>query len=228
MSLRIENPGSVSGQEAVPADPAAPAVRVKSASREYLEAILVALLVALFIRTFVVQAFKIPSGSMLPTLQVGDHILVNKVAYGVRLPFLEKHVIRFGDPGRGDIVVFIYPVDPSKDFIKRVVATAGEVVEIQQKRILVDGEPWEDPYAYFADGQDPEGRGGRPRDVHGPVTVPPGHVFVMGDNRDRSYDSRFWGFVDTDDIKGRAFLIYWSWDGEDRWVRWERLGDSVH
>ena len=198
----------------------------KSTTREYVEALVFALLIALFIRTFVVQAFKIPSGSMLPTLQIGDHILVNKLAYGVRVPFLEEQLARFGTPKPGDVIVFVYPVDPSKDFIKRVVGVPGDVIEIRNKRVFVNGVPRDDPHAYFADGQD-DARGGMPRDNFGPVTVPRDHVFVMGDNRDRSYDSRFWGFVSFDEIRGKAILIYWSWDGTDRWVRWERLGDWV-
>jgi len=200
--------------------------RAKSALREYAEAFLIALAVALFIRSFVVQAFKIPSGSMLPTLQVGDHILVNKFIYGVRMPITDIQLIPISTPRRGDIVVFTYPVDPTKDFIKRVVGVAGDAIQIRDKHVLINGESWDDPHAYFADGAS-RGHGSSPRDSYGPVTVPDGHLFVMGDNRDRSYDSRFWGFVDLNEVKGRAFLIYWSWDGTDRWVRWDRLGDVI-
>jgi signal peptidase I len=207
----------------------------KSTAREYIEALLVALLAALVIRTFVVQAFKIPSGSMLPTLQIGDHILVNKLAYGLRLPLPSrsgwdadgKLLWRFATPNSGDVIVFVYPVDRTKDFIKRVVGVPGDVVEIRHKHVYVNGVPREDAHAYFADGLSDE-RGGSPRDELPAFTVPADHVFVMGDNRDRSYDSRFWGFVRFDEIKGKAFLIYWSWDGQDRWVRWERLGDAVN
>ena len=199
--------------------------RVKSVLREYGEAVLVALLLAMLLRTFVVQAFKIPSGSMLPTLEIGDHILVSKFAYGVRLPVLGTRLVDVGSPHRGDVVVFVYPVDPSKDFIKRVVGVAGDSVQIRNKRVYINGELWDDPHAYFADGS--ALGGGTPRDMYGPVTVPAGQLFVMGDNRDRSYDSRFWGFVDLDDVKGKAFLIYWSWDGNDRWVRWDRVGDVI-
>ena len=200
----------------------------KSVFREYGEALFVALLLALFIRTFVVQAFKIPSGSMLPTLQIGDHILVNKFVYGVRLPFLDAEIADFGDPSRGDVVVFVYPEDPQKDFIKRVVAVGGDTVEVRDKRLLVNGEAVSDPYATYAEGLD-----GVPvptRDQFGPFAVPPGEIFVMGDNRDRSYDSRFWGPVKVDHVKGKAFLIYWSWNGP--WtrphVRWERIGHLIH
>ena len=198
----------------------------KSALREWGEALGVALILALVIRSFVVQAFKIPSGSMLPTLQIGDHILVNKFIYGVRLPILGNMVLEVGTPKHGDVIVFVYPEDPQKDFIKRVVAVAGDVVEVDAKKLTVNGKPVSDPYAHYADG---ESIGGQPqRDNFGPFTVPRGTVFVMGDNRDRSYDSRFWGPVQLDQVKGKAFLIYWSWDGDDRWIRWERLGDLIY
>ena len=201
--------------------------RGKSVAREYVEALATALVLALLLRSFVVQAFKIPSGSMLPTLQIGDHILVNKFVYGVQLPLLGTHLLPLRTPERGDVIVFVYPVDPSKDFIKRVVGVAGDVIQIHQKHVYINEAPWNDPYAYFADGE-ARRRGRSPRDDYGPVTVPPRHVFVMGDNRDRSYDSRFWGFVDLDEVKGKAFVIYWSWDGTDRWVRWDRLGMIIH
>lgn len=197
----------------------------RSAVREYAEAVALALLLAVVIRTSVVQAFKIPSGSMLPTLEVGDHILVNKFAYGIRLPVVGTRLFDTSTPRRGDVVVFVYPVDPSKDFIKRVVAVPGDVIQIRNKRVYINGEVWDDPHAYFADGS--ALGGGSPRDVYGPVTVPPGQIFVMGDNRDRSYDSRFWGFVDVEEVQGKAFLIYWSWDGHDRWVRWDRVGAVI-
>jgi signal peptidase I len=198
----------------------------KSTFREYAEAIGMALLLALFIRTFIVQAFKIPSGSMIPTLQIGDHILVNKLAYGVRIPFLEDYVLEFSKPQQGDVVVFIFPEDRSKDFIKRVVGVAGDTVEIRGKKVYINGKQVDDPYAHF-EGDDPQTAGLPSRDDYGPKTVPENHIFVMGDNRDRSYDSRFWGYVDLNEVRGKAFLIYWSWDGGDRWVRWERLGNLI-
>jgi signal peptidase I len=198
----------------------------KSTFREYAEAIGMALLLALFIRTFIVQAFKIPSGSMIPTLQIGDHILVNKLAYGVRMPFLEDYLVGFSKPRRDDVIVFIFPEDRSKDFIKRVAGVAGDSVEIRDKRVMINGKQVADPYAHF-EGDDPQTAGLANRDDYGPRTVPEDHVFVMGDNRDRSYDSRFWGYVHLDEIRGKAFLIYWSWDGTDRWVRWERLGSLI-
>lgn len=202
-------------------------VKSKSAFREYAEAIIMALILALFIRTFIVQAFKIPSGSMIPTLEIGDHILVNKLSYGLRLPFLERYLMQYGTPGRGDVVVFIYPEDRSKDFIKRVIAVGGDSVEVRAKKIFINGKPSDDPHAHFA-GYDPLAGGAGSGDDYGPKTVPQNSIFVMGDNRDRSYDSRFWGFVDLNDVRGKAFLIYWSWDGNDRWVRWERLGNLIY
>lgn len=194
----------------------------KSAFREYAEALAVALLLAMFIRTFIVQAFKIPSGSMLPTLQIGDHLLANKLLYGVRVPVYGTRYFGFFQPERNDIVVFVYPEDRSKDFIKRVVGIPGDRIEVRHKILYRNGEPVDEP---FASRTEPEGSA--PRDTFGPVTVPEGNVFVMGDNRDHSFDSRFWGFVPYEDIKGKAFLIYWSWDGTDSWVRWSRIGSLV-
>jgi signal peptidase I len=202
-------------------------VKAKSTFREYVEAIGMALLLALFIRTFIVQAFKIPSGSMIPTLQIGDHILVNKLAYGVRIPFWEQYLAQFKNVQRGDVVVFIFPEDRSKDFIKRVIGVAGDSVEIRGKKVYINGNQITDTHAHF-EGDDPQNAGLTSRDDFGPRTVPENSIFVMGDNRDRSYDSRFWGFVNLDDVRGKAFLIYWSWDGGDRWVRWERLGSLIY
>ncbi len=202
------------------------AVKAKSTFREYAEAIIMALVLALFIRTFIVQAFKIPSGSMIPTLQIGDHILVNKLAYGIRMPFLEHYLVRYANVQRGDVIVFIYPEDRSKDFIKRVIGLPGDTVEIRNKKVFINGKEIPDPHAYFA-GYDPQLGAVDSGDNYGPKVVPANHIFVMGDNRDRSYDSRFWGFVDLDDVRGKAFLIYWSWDGTDRWVRWERIGSII-
>lgn len=198
----------------------------KTKLRENIEAIVIAVLLALFIRTFVVQAFKIPSGSMKPTLQIGDHILVNKFIYGVRLPFIGTLIIPVSDPERGDIVVFRYPEDPDKDFIKRVVGIPGDTVEIRDKKILVNGEPLTADVGVFTDGRILDGDI-NPRDNLPPLTVPPDSYFVMGDNRDNSYDSRFWGYVDRKSIKGEAFIIYWSWDSEDFGVRWGRIGSIL-
>ena len=196
---------------------------IKSRLRENIEAIALAVILALFIRTFVVQAFKIPSGSMKQTLLIGDHILVSKFIYGVKLPFIRKTLIPVSEPKRGDIIVFKFPEDPDKDFIKRVVGIAGDVVEIRNKKVFVNGKPEQRPDGYHTDPMIIPA-GSQPRDNFGPVTVPPNSLFVMGDNRDHSYDSRFWGFVNLRAVKGKAFIIYWSWNKEDFGVRWNRIG----
>jgi signal peptidase I len=199
----------------------------KSTIREYIEAILIALLLALFIRTFVVQAFKIPSGSMLNTLLIGDHILVNKFIYGIKDPFSGNTWIPVKKPGRGDVVVFKYPLNPSQDYIKRVIGTEGDQIEIKNKKVYVNGEPQDDSYAIFLDSKIiPAGEQGR--DNMELKTVPANSLFVMGDNRDNSYDSRFWNFVDLKAVKGKAFIFYWSWDKKDFSVRWNRIGNLIH
>ena len=199
----------------------------KSTFREYTEAIFIALLLALFIRTFVVQAFKIPSGSMLNTLLIGDHILVNKFIYGVKVPFTQATIIPISNPKRGDIVVFRFPEDPKKDFIKRVVGIGGDVVEIKNKQVYVNQEKVNGDYDIkFIDPGISSGRKSH-RDNLGPISVPEDALFVMGDNRDNSHDSRFWGFVDVKEVKGKAFMIYWSWNNERFGVRWSRLGDFL-
>ena len=216
----------------------------KSIIREYAEALIIAIILALTIRVFVVQAFKIPSGSMIPTLLIGDHILVSKLAYGIQLPkdcefqvafppvtcFSSTMVMLLDSPKRGDVIVFRYPEDENKDFIKRVIGTPGDVIEIHNKKILVNGEHFVDKD--FTQRVDPGIIDGRinPRDNLGPLTVPPDSYFVMGDNRDQSLDSRFWGFVKMNKIKGRAFLVYWSWNGQGSWtdwIRWNRIGKSI-
>ncbi len=199
----------------------------KSKLRENLEAIIVAVLLALFIRAFVVQAFKIPSGSMLDTLQIGDHILVNKFIYGVKLPFSDIVIIPIKHPQREDIIVFKFPEDPRKDFIKRVIGVPGDVIEIKDKRLYVNHQLFERDYAIHKDSRILPGNV-QPRDNFGPITVPEGKLFVMGDNRDQSYDSRFWGFVDYKAVKGKAFIIYWSWDKNNFDVRWKRIGTILH
>ena len=195
----------------------------KSGLRENIEAILVAIVLALFIRTFVIQAFKIPSGSMKQTLLVGDHILVNKFIYGVKIPFLQTTIIPITNPKRGDIVVFKFPEDPSKDFIKRVIGIAGDKVEIRDKIVYVNNKPLNHDHGIHTDSYDLPASV-QPRDNFGPVVVPPHKLFVMGDNRDQSYDSRFWGFVDLKAVKGKALMIYWSWDKNNFGVRWNRIG----
>jgi len=189
-------------------------VREKSVIRQYTEAFLIAILLALVIRTFVVQAFKIPSGSMLPTLQIGDHLLVNKFLYW------------FTGPQRGDVIVFKFPQDEGRDFIKRVIALPGDKVEVRGKRVYVNDKPVQESYAVHLDPSMQENPHS-PRDNFAPVQAPSGQLFMMGDNRDYSMDSRFWGFLDIKKIKGKAFIIYWSWDRERFRPRWERIGKVI-
>ncbi len=199
----------------------------KSKVQEYIEAIIIAILIALVIRTFFIQAFKIPSRSMVPTLLVGDQILVNKFIYGVKIPYLRKMIIPVTNPEKGDIVVFIYPNDRSKDFIKRVIGIAGDKIEIRNKKIFINGKEYSDSYGVYSDKLIYPAAI-QPRDNFGPVTVPKDSFFVMGDNRDESSDSRYWGFVDIKDVEGKAFIIYWSWNHEDTNLRWRRLGSLLH
>ena len=198
----------------------------KSGLRENIEAILVAIVLALFIRTFIIQAFKIPSGSMKQTLQIGDHILVNKFIYGIKLPFLMTTIVPIKNPKRDDIVVFKFPEDPDKDFIKRVIGIAGDVVECRDKQVYINHKRLNHDYGIHTDSNIISG-GIQPRDNFGPVVVPENSLFVMGDNRDHSYDSRFWGFVDLKAVRGKALIIYWSWDKENFGVRWNRLGQIL-
>jgi signal peptidase I len=198
--------------------------------KEYLEPIVIAILIALFIRTFVVQAFKIPSSSMEPTLQVGDHLLVNKFIYGIKFPFIGTKYFQFKTPQRGDIIVFIYPKDRSKDFIKRVIGMEGEKVQIVRNKIYINNQLIEDPWGRY-DERAPSTKYLQPMEIFGPVTVPPNSVFVLGDNRDNSQDSRFWGFVNVNEVKGKALIIYFSWDryAENllEKVRWARFGKLI-
>ena len=212
-----------------------PVKKKKSVFREYVEAIGIAILLALFIRTFVIQAFKIPSGSMLPTLLIGDHLLVNKFIYGIRVPFSGKVLVPLKDPKSGDIIVFKFPKDRSIDYIKRVVGEPGDKIEVKNKKLYRNGKLAEDPYAHYTSTVVLPGSVS-PKDNFGPITVPEGKYFVMGDNRDNSSDSRFWGFVETNDVLGKAMIIYWSWDidkpllSADRFtsIRWGRLADIIH
>ncbi len=208
----------------------------KSTAREYAESIGVALAVALLLRAFVVEAFQIPSGSMIPTLEIGDHIFVSKFSYGIGVPFTNKRIAEFGDPKRGDVIVFRYPPDPSIDFIKRVVALPGETIELRRNQIFINGQPLArervDGPCRYAEGRNPEDARECERWIErldgsshqtyqdpnqvpqdwGPVVVPARSVFVMGDNRDNSRDSRVWGFVPFANIKGRALIVWWSRD----------------
>jgi signal peptidase I len=199
----------------------------KSVFREYAEAIIIAAVLALFIRTFIVQAFKIPSGSMEDTLLIGDHLIVNKFLYGTKIPFTGKEVFPLREPVRGDVIVFKFPEDETKDFIKRIIGLPGDTLEIVNKKLFVNGKPLTEPYTVFKDEQILP-RALQARDNFGPIKVPEGQYFCMGDNRDKSHDSRFWGFVTKDKIIGKAIIIYWSWDSDDHWVRWQRMGKLVH
>ena len=197
----------------------------KNFIKDYIEPIALAILIALFIRAFIVQAFKIPSSSMEPTLLVGDYLLVNKFIYGVRVPYSNIKFFEYKKPKRGDIIVFIFPKDRKKDFIKRVIGTEGEKVTILHNKIYIDDKLIDDPWGHFT----------RPRssiEDYGPLKVPEGSLFVMGDNRDNSQDSRFWGFVKTNEVKGKAFIVYFSldWDAQDllNKIRWTRLGKLIH
>jgi signal peptidase I len=193
--------------------------------KEYVEPIVIAVLIALFIRAFIVQAFKIPSSSMEPTLLVGDHLLVNKFIYGIRIPYTDIKFFQYKKPQRSDIIVFIFPKDRKKDFIKRVIATEGEKVVIIHNKIYINDKLIDDPWGHFT----------MPRSTiedYGPVKVPEGSLFVMGDNRDNSQDSRFWGFVKINEVKGKAFIIYFSWDSNAQnplnKIRWTRFGKLIH
>lgn len=201
-------------------------VRVKSKTREYAESILWAVVLAMIIRTCVVQSFKIPSGSMEDTLVIGDCLLVNKFIYGIKVPFTDLRLPRLRDPERGDVIVFRYPEDRSKDFIKRLIGVPGDQIQVRDKRVYVNGSLYQNPHEVHKDPQIMP-RALNQRDNFGPVTVPANAYFVMGDNRDNSYDSRFWGFVPKADLVGRAFIKYWSWD-QDKWLpRWERIGKVI-
>lgn len=202
-------------------------VKRKGLIREYAESIAIAILLALVIRTYLVQAFKIPSGSMEDTLAIGDHLLVNKFIYGTKIPFVDKRILTVRDPRQGDVIVFEYPEDPSKDFIKRVVGVPGDVVEGKEKKVYVNGKLYENPHEVHKE-KDIIPKEMNPRDTFGPITVPANSYFVMGDNRDRSYDSRFWKFVRRDQIKGLAFIKYWSWDRDKFRPRFSNIGRLIH
>ena len=192
--------------------------------REYAEAIIIALVLALFIRAFIVQAYKIPSGSMEDTLLIGDHILVNKFIFGPRIPFTNKRFFNFRKPKRGEIIIFLEPGKEKKDFIKRVIGLPGETIEVKNRKVYINGNLLDEKqYArhsrpYFVPGLD----------NYGPFEIPKDSYFMMGDNRENSSDSRVWGALPAELIKGRAFLIYWSWNSIKKGVRWKRLGNLIH
>ena len=225
----------------------------KSTIREYFESIVIAVILALFVRTWVVQAFKIPTGSMENNLLIGDHLLVNKFVFGPTTGAFERAIFPVRDPRRGDVVVFKYPDEPDRDFIKRVIGLPGETLELRSKKVYINGKPLDEPYVHFLesarDAQEITSFDVRER--YGPVRVPEGHYFVMGDNRDNSQDSRYWGFLPRSYIKGRALMIYWSYEsGREDYLdegvgasarrlfsvvthfvtktRWERLLHQIH
>ncbi len=188
----------------------------KSIVREYLEAIVVAVVLALFVRTFAVQAFKIPTSSMEPNLLIGDHLFVNRLVYSPSAGRLEALVLGKREVRRGDVVVFRFPGNPEKDYVKRVVGLPGETVEVRDKTVWIDGQPLDEGgYAHFLDkgpgAEDPAHDLGRERPAYGPARVPDGQLFVLGDNRDNSNDSRSWGLLPRELVKGRALFVYWSY-----------------
>jgi signal peptidase I len=225
----------------------------KSTLREYFDSIVIALILALFVRTWVVQAFKIPTGSMENNLLIGDHLLVNKFVFGPTLSRVDRAMLPVRDIRHGDIVVFKYPIDPQRDFIKRVIGLPGDTVELKAKKVYINNQPLAESYVHFLT---PASEGGEVtsmdvRERYGPVTVPPDQYFVMGDNRDNSQDSRYWGFLPRDHVKGKAMMIYWSYEsGRDDYAddglgatikrtlsvvghfftrtRWERLLHQIH
>ena len=225
----------------------------KSTIREYFESIVIAVILALFVRTWVVQAFKIPTGSMENNLLIGDHLLVNKFIFAPAATSLERKLLPEREVRRGDVVVFKYPDEPERDFIKRVIGLPGETLELRNKKVFVNGRELEEPYVHFLEPASDAGEitSFDVRERYGPVRVPEGQYFVMGDNRDNSQDSRYWGFLPRSYIKGKALMIYWSYEsGRDEYAssgpigtirglasvavhfftrtRWERLFHQIH
>ncbi len=189
----------------------------KSTLREYFESIVIAVILALFIRTFVVQAFKIPTGSMENNLLIGDHLLVNKMVFGPTISPLERSIMPVGEIKRGDVIVFKYPEEPDRDFIKRVIGLPGETLEVREKKVYINGKPLDEPYVHFLQppasaSEYSEVTSYDVRERYGPVTIPADQYFMMGDNRDNSQDSRYWGFLPRELVKGKALVIYWSYE----------------
>jgi signal peptidase I len=217
---------------------AEPAPYVKSTLREYFESVCVAVILALFVRTFVVQAFKIPTGSMENNLLIGDHLLVNKFVFAPTLTGFERAILPIDPIRRGDIMVFKFPEDPNRDFIKRVIGLPGETVELKGKTVHINGKPLEEPYVRFLFPDDLPSEAGLagtdPRRQFGPVTVPADNFFMMGDNRDNSEDSRFWGFLPRSYVKGKALFVYFSFGDADGLsgtltdIRWGRMFHQIH
>jgi len=201
---------------------------------EYVDVGLSAILIALFIRAFVVEPFRIPSSSMEDTLLIGDHLFVNRFIYGLRIPYVKARPLSWREPRRGDIVVFIPPHQRDKDFIKRVIGTPGDTVEMRDQDVFVNGRKLVEPYVVHKDTRILPRYAGI-RDNYPRITVPPGKYFLLGDNRDRSEDSRYWGFASIADIKGKAIIIYFSWDHDPsvpaynipRKIRWKRILKAI-
>jgi len=204
-------------------------IKQKSVARDWIEALAVAFVIAMIIRAFVLQAYRIPSSSMEDTLLKGDHILATKYNYGVTVPFTTRKILGADKvPNRGDIVIFTFPGNHAMDFVKRVIGLPGDIVEVREKNVYINGQPFKIPYEKHTDPFILTQGQGMVRDNFGPIKVEPGTCFVMGDNRDQSYDSRFWGFVPVQNIKGKAFVIYFSWDSAKHWIRFGRIGDIIH
>jgi signal peptidase I len=204
----------------------------KSTIREYFESIVIAVILALFIRTFVVQAFKIPTGSMEENLLIGDHLLVNKFIFAPAATPIERALLPVKSINRGDVIVFKYPEEPDRDFIKRVIGLPGESVEVREKKVYVNGTALDEPYAHYllpvsTASEFHEVTSFDVRERYGPVTVPSDHYFVMGDNRDNSQDSRYWGFLPRDYVKGKALVIYWSYEAEREDYQEEGAGATL-
>jgi signal peptidase I len=206
----------------------------KSVVREYFESIVIAVILALFVRTWVFQAFKIPTGSMEPNLLVGDHLIVNRMIFAPTVTGLERAILPDRPIRRGDIIVFKFPQDPERDFIKRVIGLPGDELAMRQKKVYINGTPLDEPYAHFLQPPSVDGQpqGDIRLENYGPVTVPPGQYFMMGDNRDNSEDSRYWGFLPATYVKGRALFIYFSFDESAAsrsflGVAWNRLFNRV-
>jgi signal peptidase I len=210
-------------------------MKKKSVAREYFESLVIAVILALFVRTWVFQAFKIPTGSMEQNLLVGDHLIVNKMIFGPAATSLERVLMPTRPIRRGDVIVFKYPKEPERDFIKRVVGLPGDRIELRRKTVYVNGEPLDEPYAQYLQPPSPAGetRRGDLREEYGPVTVPPDQYFMMGDNRDNSEDSRYWGFMPGSYVKGEALFIYYSFEDSGSpasiftSTRWGRMLDPV-
>jgi signal peptidase I len=203
----------------------------KSQVREMFESICVAVILAFFVRTFVVQAFKIPSGSMEPNLLIGDHLLVNKFVAAPTLTRMEDTLLPIQTIHRGDVIVFKHPKIPERDLIKRTIGLPGDTIELREGHVYVNGKALDEPYVHFLLPPSADLAEGDPRRKYGPVTVPEGQYFMMGDNRDNSEDSRYWGFLPREYVKGKALFLYVSFgagEGSIANVRWARILRQIH